>query len=112
MHRHDLRLVAVRVIDRFKNTGYKISVQTVHYMDDIPVGFCEPWQSHSIMNPSLSHLGIDFPEEKFSNYYIDMLELSKQKAINDIDKRIEACKLPILYFPDDFQDGVNSLAQT
>ena len=110
MHRHDLRLVAVRVIDRFKNTGYNINVQTVHYMDDVPVGYCDPWESSYIMNPSLPHLGIELPEET-QKFFVEKLELAKTKAISDIDKKIEACKLPILYFPDDFQGGVNSLAK-
>lgn len=111
MHSHDLRLVAVRVIDRFKNMGYKIMVQTVHYMDDIPVGYCEPWESTAIMNSSLSHLGADIPN-KLVDHHIEQLELSKVKAIRDIDLKIEACRKPMLVFPDDFQNGENTLAQT
>lgn len=110
MHRHDLRLVAVRVIDRFKNTGYNINVQTVHYMDDVPVGYCDPLESSYIMNPSLPYLGIELPDE-VQKFFIDKIELAKVKATSDIDKKIEACNLPILYFPDDFQGGVNSLAK-
>lgn len=109
MHSHDLRLVAVRVIDRFKNMGYQIKVQAVHYMDDVPVGYCDPWQSSYIMSPSLSHLGADVPE-KLVNYHIEQLELAKTRAIRDIDIKIEACRKPMLIFPDDFENGENTLA--
>lgn len=109
MHSHDLRLVAIRVIDRFKNMGYNVKVQTVHFMDGVPVGYCDPWESTYIMNKSISHLGAEVPE-KLINYHIEQLELSKAKAISDIDKKIEACKKPMLYFPDNFENGENSLA--
>ena len=109
MHNHDLRLVAVRVIDRFKNMGYQISVKTVHYNDGKPVGFCNPWESSFIMNKSISHLGVEIPE-KLVNYHIEQLELSKIKAVADIDRRISACKEPMLMFPDDFENGENILA--
>lgn len=109
MHSHDLRLVAVRVIDRFKNIGYQISVQTVHYNDGKPVGFCNPWESSFIINKRISHLGVEIPE-KLVNYHIEQLELSKIKAVADIDRRISACKEPMLMFPDDFENGENILA--
>jgi len=109
MHSHDLRLVAVRVIDKFKNMGYQISVQTVHYMDGKPVGFCDPWESSFIMNKSISHLGVEIPD-KLVDYHIEQLELSKIRAIADIDRRISACREPMLVFPDDFENGENTLA--
>ena len=111
MHSHDLRLVAVRLIDRFKNMGYQISVQTVHYIDNVPVGYCEPWESSYIMNKSLSHLGADIPD-KLVDYHIEQLEMSKIKAITDIDRKIEACRKPMLVFPDDFENGENTLSNS
>lgn len=110
LHSHRLQLVAVRTKDRFKNFTVEVSLKIVHFEHDIPVGYCNPVQlRNNIDDVRLGYLGVEISEQS-TELFTKQLELCKKSIESNIQKRIDAAnEYPILYFPDDFRDGVNIL---
>jgi len=104
LHKTEIRLVAVVEKDRFHNFVTKVFLARVHYYEDKLVKYEDFWQVGSKLDFELPHLGYEVPN-KFNEFFASKLEELRNSINSAIDERIEATKLPILYYPTDFYLG-------